>query len=456
MTESTKRRALNAYAAMGTLPDAYILSAEEALYEAEAGIYRPAKPMGPVRRFLNSGLGAAVISGIVALTVLLLIIHAGQQPPVHGPNQPPLGSSITISEEGADFTIATEEDCYLPNTNRITVIMTGVTPGKAISMTNGWYLEWLTDEGAETVGIYYTEEATISAKPARGQYATLQKTILIDDAKGYALRPGTYRLHATVYNGEEYVSVAWCEFEVRVPEPMTEPVTAGPTVLQTTSEAAINLHTFQAQYPSGATSVTVVVTNANVGMGLVLDNEWELCRVLLSPDGVNILEEVPVRQADDTNRILIPNEYECAQGHVVLNTDGLEDGLYYLTATHTDNTLFYELASCFFVVGSLDHEGYRSDSGIITTYVTCELYLFPGLSTFLLKGPVPNYSAEGTYEERDGYLYLTINAGTEWETRWVFKREDKTLMAVTDMATGFFANDFPDGSCLYRASQGTP
>ena len=218
MNEAMKNRALNVFDAMGTLPDEYILSAEEALYEAEAGRHRAARPAGPFRRFLNSGWGAAVISGIVALTVLILIIRAGQEPPVHGPNQPPLGSSITISEEGADFTIATEEDCYLPNTNRITVVMTGVTPGKAISMTNAWYLEWLTDKGAKAVEIYYTEEAIISAKPARGQYATIQKTIHINDAKGYALQPGSYRLHATVYNGEEYVSVAWCEFEVAEPE----------------------------------------------------------------------------------------------------------------------------------------------------------------------------------------------------------------------------------------------
>ncbi len=218
MTESMKNRALNVFAAMGDIPDRYVAAAEEALMEAESGNRRALRPAGPFRRFLKSGWGAAVISGIVALTVLFLIIRAGQQPPVHGPNQPPLGSSIAISEEGADFTIATEEDYYPVNTNRITVVMTGVTPGKSISMTNAWYLEWLTDKGAQAVEIYYTEEAAISAKPARGEYATLKKAILINDAKGYALQPGSYRLHATVYNGEEYVSVAWCEFEVAEPE----------------------------------------------------------------------------------------------------------------------------------------------------------------------------------------------------------------------------------------------
>ncbi len=452
MTESTKNRALNLFAAMGTIPDEYVTSAEEALYEAEAGIYRPAKPMGPFRRFLNSGWGAAVISGIVALTVLFLIIRAGQHPPTYQPPAPPSGSTIEMSDEGVNFTIATEQASYPEGINRFTVVMTGKTKGEKIAYADNWHLERLTDGGAEAVGGLYHTDDYREVTPATDEYATLTKTLNVNGA----LEAGTYRLHATKYDGEKYVSVVWCEFEVHGYEVMTEYVTYEPTVFQNASEAAINLHTFQAHYPTGTTSVTVVVTNANIGKGLVLDNEWELRYVQLSPDGADVSEEVPVREADNTNRIMIPNAYECAQGHVVLNTDGLKDGLYYLTAYYTDNFFSMELASCFFVVGSLDHEGYRADSDTMTTYVTCELYLFPGLSTFLLKGPVRNYSAEGTYEERDGYLYLTSEAGTEWETQWVFKREGNALMAVTDMATGFFANDFPDGSWLYRASQGTP
>ena len=449
-----KKRALGAFAAMGSIPDRFVAAAEDVLFESEAGLSRPPRLTSPFRRFLRNGWVAAAV-GLVVLGTLAFVLRAPLFSGLIQPHQPaysPTGSTISMSPEEAPFIVSTEYQQYAPGETSITVILTTASPGMPIEMHNAWHLERSMGQGYEVVEIAYAEGA-IEARPSTADdYATISTQIRIPDG----LKEGEYRLHATRHNGKEYESISFCDFAVRVPEPMTELVTAGPTVLQTTSEAAINLHTFQAQYPSGTTSVTVVVTNANVGMGLVLDNEWELCRVLLSPDGVNLLEEVPVRQADDTNRILIPNEYECAQDHVVLNTDGLEDGLYCLTATHTDNTLFHELASCFFVVGSLDHEGYRSDSGIITTYVNCELYLFPGLSTFLLDGPVPNYSAKGTYEERDGYLYLTINAGTEWETRWVFKREDKTLMAVTDMATGLFANDFPDGSCLYRASQGTP
>ena len=261
MTESTKRRALNVFAAMGTIPDAYVTAAEDALYEAEAGIRRPVRPIGPVRRFLNSGWGAAVISGIVALTVLFLIIRAGQNPPVHGPNKPPSGSSIPMSDEGADFTISTEEAYYRANTNRITVIMTGVTPGKAISMTNAWYLEWLTDEGAKAVEIYYTEEAIESAKPPRNQYATISKYIHINDAKGYALQPGTYRLHATVYNGEEYVSVAWCEFEVGEPEMETTIICDGAVFHYDPYAVAVPFTvTTDAKIPFGTGRIRLTVT----------------------------------------------------------------------------------------------------------------------------------------------------------------------------------------------------
>lgn len=450
-----KNRALGAFVAMGSIPDRFVAAAEDTLFEIEAGLSAPPRPTSPFRRFLHSGWCAAAAAGLVVLVVLAVMIRVGPFSGIGQPPQPahsPSGSTIPMSREEAPFIVSTEYKQYAPGDTSITVIITTASPGMPIEMHNTWHLERSTGQGYEVVEISYTEEAIAARPSSADEYATISKQIRIPGG----LEEGEYRLHATKHNGTEYESISSCDFEVRVPEPMTEYVTDAPTVLQTASEAAINLHTFQAQYPSGTTSITVVVTNANTGMGLVLDNEWELRYVQLSPDGADISEEIPVREADDTNRILIPNAYECAQDNVILNTDGLKDGLYYLTAYYTDNDLPHELATCCFVVGSLDHEGYRSDSDTMTTYVTCELYLFPGLSTFLLEGPIPNYSAGGTYEERDGYLYLTSGAGTEWETQWVFKREGNALMAVPDMATGFFANDFPDGSWLYRASQGTP
>ena len=121
-----------------------------------------------------------------------------------------------------EFIIATDRDYYMVNTNRITVIMTGTTPGKSIADTYDWRLEWLTAKGAKEVQIYYTDQAGVSAKPAMHQYATISKTIHINDSKGYALQPGSYRLYATERNGKELVTVASCEFEVAEPEMQTE------------------------------------------------------------------------------------------------------------------------------------------------------------------------------------------------------------------------------------------
>ncbi len=126
MNESKNYRALTVFEAMGRISDNYVAAAETALYEAEAGICRPAKRRGPLRRFLSGGLGAAVISGIVALTVLFLIIRAGQQAPVHG--YPPVASSIPQSKEQADFTIAVEKSYYLAGDDSITVIVTPKDP----------------------------------------------------------------------------------------------------------------------------------------------------------------------------------------------------------------------------------------------------------------------------------------------------------------------------------------
>ena len=214
MTESKETRALNAFAAMSRIPDDYVLAAEQMLQEAEAGIARPQKPEGRFRRFLNSGWGAAMISGIVALAVLAFIIHAGVNPPAtYEPPVKPAGSTIEMSTEGVNFTISTEQKQYPEGKGCITVIMTGKVKGEIISTPGGWHLERLTPEGAKAEEISYTEEMTFSAKPEKDEYATLEKT-LYGTYTGGGFPAGTYRLHATKYDGEKYVSVAYCTFTV--------------------------------------------------------------------------------------------------------------------------------------------------------------------------------------------------------------------------------------------------
>lgn len=215
-------RALNAFDAMEALPDDLILDAERALTAAESGFsLTPSKPESGFRRFLNSGWGVAAVAGIVSVIVLIIMIRAGKEPPTYEPPVKPAGSTLEMSAEGADFTLSMEQESYDEGVNRITVIMTGKAPGESISMLHGWHLERLTEEGAEVVEIYYTEEAIESGKPDKDGFATIKKTIHMDRTP---LTAGTYRLHATKHDGEKYVSVAWCEFTVGIPAEQTEAV----------------------------------------------------------------------------------------------------------------------------------------------------------------------------------------------------------------------------------------
>ena len=173
MTEQNNARALAAFAAMSRIPDDYVLAAEQMLIEAEAGISRPPKPMGGFRRFLNSGWGAAVISGIVALAVLIFIIQAGVNPPgVTPPPTPPAGSTIEMSTEGVNYTLSTELENYPEGTERITAVMTGKTKGETVYQAAGWHLERLTSDGAEPVGSFHTDDY-VWHEPDADQYARI-------------------------------------------------------------------------------------------------------------------------------------------------------------------------------------------------------------------------------------------------------------------------------------------
>ena len=267
MTEQTNARALNAFAAMGRIPDNYVLAAEQMLQEAEAGIARPQKPMGGFRRFLNSGWGAAVISGIVALAVLAFIIHAGVNPPAtYEPPVKPAGSTIEMSDHGVNFTISTEQKQYPEGKGCITVIMTGKVKGEIISTPGGWHLERLTPEGAKAEEISYTEEMAFSAKPEKDEYATLEKT-LYGTYTGGGFPAGTYRLHATKYDGEKYVSVAWCEFTVGSEQYPPE-----------TENSPYNLSVPNTAY--GSVNITVTVTAKEKGEALpAIGRGWKIVKL---------------------------------------------------------------------------------------------------------------------------------------------------------------------------------
>lgn len=205
-------RALNLFSAMDTLPESMLLEAEQALVDAEGGLPTPKKPPNAFVRFLNSGWGAAVLSGIVALTVLFLIIRAGVNAPVtYEPPVKPAGSTIEMSDHGVNFTIATELENYPDGTDLIKVVMTGKVKGEPFSGFHGWHLERITEEGCEFVPISFGFLGLDSIKPDRNEYATDIHRIHI---YGTTLKAGAYRLHATEYDGEKYVSVAYCTFTV--------------------------------------------------------------------------------------------------------------------------------------------------------------------------------------------------------------------------------------------------
>ena len=94
-----QERALNAFAAMESLPDSMLLEAENALIAAEGGVIAPVKkPKSGFARFMGSGWTAAAISCIVALGVLIFIARAGQNTPPAVTDIPTDTESDTIPE----------------------------------------------------------------------------------------------------------------------------------------------------------------------------------------------------------------------------------------------------------------------------------------------------------------------------------------------------------------------
>ena len=101
-----KTRALRIYEKMGDIGDRYILDAE---IPAEV-LPVPAPRFGGLRRFLNSGWGAAAISLLVALCVLTAIIRAGQNTPPAVTDIPTDTESDTVPETDPESESDTEPE----------------------------------------------------------------------------------------------------------------------------------------------------------------------------------------------------------------------------------------------------------------------------------------------------------------------------------------------------------
>ena len=377
-----QERALNAFAAMESLPDSMLLEAEKALMAAEGGVIAPVKKpksKGGLARFMSSGWTAAVLSGIVALAVLILVLRAGREPTAYPPPVQPAGSSITMSDHGADFTISMELEDYPDGTNRLTVVMTAKSPGKRISSRGDWYLERITEEGAEPETIYYTEEVTISAKPARGEYATLTKTLLGTNTGG-GFPAGTYRLHATEYDGEKYVSVAYCTFTVGEPDDIAPQPPKGSTIQIGDTDAPFILSTEQTVYEAGTTCIVAVMTAKQKGEADFPYSRWHLERV--TEEGCESIFTVGSPDAYVESGI-DPSGYATRKERVFMTDETLTAGLYCLHAVKGSGEDYVSVAFCYFTVEeprpTLDYPPAEEQTYNVTTPETLE-YGAQGLS----------------------------------------------------------------------------
>ena len=367
-------RALDAFAAMDSLPESMIAEAENALITAEGRLAPPVKrPTGGLARFMSSGWTAAAISCIVALGVLIFIVRAGREAPTYQPPVKPAGCTIEMADEGADFTLSMEQESYPDGTNRFTVIMTAKSPGKRISMWGGWHLERLTEDGAEVVEISYTEDALISAKPGRNEYATLTKSIFGTNTGG-GFPAGTYRLHATEYDGEKYVSVAYCTFTVEEPDETVTPPTdeTAPPVLEYPPAAE---QTYTVTTPEtleyGAQGLSITVKAAEPGVSLTPHRNYRIVKLAGPANGTDAswmqtAVAVEVMPTEENGGYAVYGD-----SLTFTNPDQWLPGLYRLYALNWDEEY---IDYCDFVITGdhgFEHEMFLSQ----TTYTTVDTSL---------------------------------------------------------------------------------
>ncbi len=190
---------------------------------------RAAREENAFARFAGSGFGAVAISLVVAFALLAGVIHAGNRPPtgnpagtdtpsnglhtenLQNPSDILLEGRVPFAPEAADYTISTDR-LISSDATVITVTMTANRAGIPLSAPDAWRLENLTDPNWG--GSVSFDELDWEMPVPEGD----DPPVLTHDENlsvfGWRLSSGVYRLHAAEYNGEEYQSVAFCEFAV--------------------------------------------------------------------------------------------------------------------------------------------------------------------------------------------------------------------------------------------------
>ena len=326
MKQEKNTRALNLFSGLSAIPDNYVAAAEDELYSIEARLSPPPRSRSAFGRFLCSGWCAAAISGIVALTVLVLLIRMGGGPGVVTPPPvgPSVGTTLPVSPNAAEFTIKTEKLQYEAGTEYITVILTGKTPGESFSDAGyTWYLESLSASGeAREIEIFPAVEAAEGIAADDSSTATAKKLIRIPGG----LNDEGLRLHATRKTEDGYESAASCDVElfwVETDQVITDNI-----------HVDFTLSTDRKFYLEGTTSFVVTLTGKNPGQDIYLPGEWHLYRVV---DGRRVPVVGMYYTAEELHGIA-PDENTCATLHKTIfinphnSSAGLAAGRYILGA----------------------------------------------------------------------------------------------------------------------------
>lgn len=403
-------RALNLFSAMDALPDSMVLEAEQALMEAEGGMVTPIKkPQSGFGRFLNSGWGAAVISGIVAIGVLIFIIRAGQNTTVtyEPPQKPAGGCTIEMGKEGVNYTLSMEQASYAEGTTGITVILTGRNKGEEITTAGGgWHLERLTENGAEAVEILYHTIAQMS-HPSRNEYASLTCGMTAMEP----LTVGTYRLHATEFDGEKYVSVAYCTFTVGDPTTPEDTTADGVETEVEYSPAEERLYTVTTPdgITYGAAGLSITVMAVEQGVSLVPHRNYRIVKLAGPANGEGAAcrqtaEGVEIRPTPENG------DYAVFEDWITLvNPDEWLPGIYRLYALNYDNEY---VDYCDFAIKG---EGNRSWDLVMTktTITTADTRLPLQFFAYVKGQPLGRGDAWSVYRIEDGKRVLMGSEATE-------------------------------------------